>query len=177
MSSKFKERKENRPLIVLIAAFIVMGAAIMAATLLPGIEKNTEVSAASEKGNLVVDTNATSTEDDLSKVYEILKDRNVYFSGIQDCNVTKETNISLENLKENEEIFMTYTIYDEAENVIFSTDLIPSGQAVNFEVAQYLCEGEHNLKVFAQPYYPTEAAEGGYLPLTSTSNMVKVTVL
>ncbi len=107
-------------------------------------------------------------------VEEQLADRQVYFSGVGDETLAYDTEISLDNLPENEDFMMKYVItdLDSGENV-FETGLIPSGECVKWIPGHSLGEGEHHLNFHIAPYYPQGDQ---YLPLTSANNEVTFTI-
>ena len=126
---------------------------------------------------LGLDTRATASKDTLS-LEDALKDRQVYFSGIEDTCVNSNTVVYLENAAENEDIYMVYQIIDKDTGAVYEiTDLIPAGEHVEWEPADYLTEGEHTLIFNEMPYFAWEGSETGYVQLTQANNEVVFTVL
>ncbi len=131
----------------------------------------------SKGGNLVIDTRSSAEGTEKSSLAEALEDRQVYFAGIEDCVISGNTDIYLENVSENEDILMKYDIVDkDTGNVLESTDLIPSGEHVAWNAGSVLSEGEHTLIFRQSPYFPWDEAESGYVPLTQANNEVIVTI-
>lgn len=127
-----------------------------------------------EPNSMQVDSRATNISQ--SKKENILEGRNVYFSGIEDAVINKQTVVQLDNMKENEDFYMTYEIYDKSTGVlIFKTDLIPSGQWINWVPGESLDIGEHILDIKQIPYY--EHSKGDFKSLTQGCNTVVFTIV
>lgn len=126
----------------------------------------------SEPKNMRVDTRST-TEEVIEEGVD-LSERNIFFAGIEDASIRIGSVIALENLKENEDFLMKYTLYNEEDDLIYETDLIPAGQHVNWEPSVNLKPGEHKISFVEQPYLENE---GEYIPLTSGRNIVNITIL
>ena len=104
-----------------------------------------------------------------------LADRNVYFAGYVDATLSKTSTVALENLPENEEFYLKYTVTNiDTNEVVFETNLIPSGQCVMWTPGETLEVGTYNLQLLASPYYEKE--DGSFLPLTAGSNVVQYTI-
>lgn len=128
--------------------------------------------APAKEGNLTIDTRSGEKEEEAS-LADVLKDRQVFFSGIEDAVISKETKVYLENPKENQDILMKYEVIDkESGEVVETTDLIPAGESVTWMAGEVLTIGEHTLIFHEMPYYPWEEAENGYYPLTQGNNEV-----
>ena len=126
---------------------------------------------------LGLDTRATASKD-RTTLDEALKDKQVYFSGIEDTNVTDNTVVYLENAEENEGIYMVYQIIDKETGEIYEiTDLIPAGEHVEWMPTEDLYEGEHTLLFIETPFFAWEESETGYVQLTQANNEVVFTVL
>jgi len=136
------------------------------------LEKQTEAAS-----YLNLDTRATTSKDRTS-LNEVLKDRQVYFSGIEDSSVNENTVVYLENAPENEDIYMVYKIIDKETGDIYEvTDLIPAGEHVEWEPSLILPKGEHTLIFNETPYFKWDESETGYVQLTQANNEVVFTVL
>ena len=123
--------------------------------------------------NLVIDTRAT---DEAKKAENPLADRQVYFAGIEDTVVSKTDTIELENLPANEDFVMRYVITDlDTNEQIYETDLIPSGEHVNWTPAETLPPGTYNIAFTEIPFYPT-GADDEFIPLTQGRNVIKLIV-
>lgn len=134
--------------------------------------ENIQITSSSTENNLVVDERATIERRD---PYKALSNRQVYYAGIEDCTVNKNTVIYLENLEDNGDILMKYDIYVGDEKV-FETDLIPSGNHVEWKPSDSLKSGKtYKINLQQTPYYPLE--NGEYLSLTSPINTVNITIL
>lgn len=158
---------------ILIIIIVVLSAALIgiSAVFISYVFKSQQNAERIQSANLTIDTNATDEEK--KQEQDPLAGRMVFFAGIEDCSVNSQSVIYLENLAENEDFLMRYEVY-EGDNLVFETDLIPSGKYVEWKAAENLTEGEHNLKFKEIPYYPTN---GDYTELTSGVNEVTITVL
>lgn len=103
-----------------------------------------------------------------------LEDRKVFFYGYDDKTITKTTTIALCNPKENLDFYMMYEILDEKGNVVFETDLIPSGQSLIWVPGETLSVGEHKLSFLYVPYY--QNSDGTWRKLTSGNCEVTYTI-
>ena len=163
--------KEKKVLMCLIIA-----SALIAGFLLGYFrEKSPKETSAEPTGaaNLVVDTSATDEEATTAEA--ALKDRNVYFAGLDNMTVDKDTVIRLENLKENEDILISYSIVDTGTGQeLFKTDLIPSGMHVDWKPSEYLDEGVYELSYNQNPVWM--AKEGEYISLTCANNVATLTL-
>ncbi len=123
---------------------------------------------------VVIDTRATQISE-VDKVKDKVKDRNVYFAGIDNAVLDMESRVKLENLPENEDFYMSYTVTnDDTGEVVYNTDLIPSGSHVAWIAGETLGKGEFNLSFLATPYVISD--EGEAIALTSGNNKVKLTI-
>lgn len=127
----------------------------------------------------VVDTSNNNVRIDKRSSDEVpkgpLSDRQVYFSGINDADVSAKTVVYLENLPENDDFYMTYQIEDkETGEIVFETDLIPSGEHVEWVIGDSLSVGEHKLIFHEKPYWEDET--GNWIALTSGNNEATFTV-
>lgn len=125
--------------------------------------------------NLTLDTNAN----DEKELQNPLSSRNVYFAGIDNSTCGPNTVIYLENLEENEDFLMKYQIYELEEDgskgeQLFETDLIPSGQHVNWKPAETLTPGVHNVTFVELPFMPQGE---DFIPLTAGENNVVLTIV
>lgn len=139
----------------------------------------TEVTNITEKHSngsvFIIDDRSVAKEDATQAIEDKLNNRSVYFAGYVDAKITKTSTVALENLPENEDFFLKYTITDSVTNdVVFETDLIASGQCVVWTPGESLEEGTHELQFLASPYYQDE--NGIFVPLTAGSSTVKYTI-
>ena len=124
---------------------------------------------------LVIDDGAVDKSEAVQKQENPLADRQVFFAGYVDATISKTDTVALENLPENEDFLMKYTITNvEDGSLIFETGLIPSGQCVVWTPGETLEAGTYELQFLANPYY--EQVDGNFLPLTAGSNNVIYTI-
>ncbi len=126
------------------------------------------------QGGLVVDTRATDARTAEPEA-DPLSGRNVYFSGIEDAVISRETVVQLDNREENLDFLLRYEIYDGDGSLVFETGLIPSGQHVDWVPGETLEAGEHTLSFLQIPYYVDGAGE--YVGLTQGSCQVTLAIL
>ncbi len=128
--------------------------------------------------NFKIDTSAKT----MKEANKQLVDREVFFAGIQDGALAKSSPILLKNPDSNNDIFMMYTILDEdTGNVIYETDLIKAGCAVEWVPGEILGVGEHHLIFSEQPYYCMDTnqvlSKDTLLPLVTGNNSVTIQVV
>ena len=122
------------------------------------------------KGGVVLDDRSNS-DPTQQTVNEELANRQVYFSGIDDATISKQTVVYLENLPENGDFLMQYEITDtDTGKVIEKTGLIPSGEHVDWIPGETLEAGEYHLNFREIPYY--QIGEDDYMTLTTGNNQV-----
>ena len=169
------KEKNNKPLIITVVTTLVIVILILLLLLVKGCNNNTDTNIGFTnviENNLSIADNAN---DEYEKPESILEGRNVYFAGIADTTVGTNTNVYLENLPENDDIYMKYKIINaDTKDVIYETDLIPSGKHVTWKCAEDLQEGENHLVIEESPYYPTGT---GYMLLTTGKNEVTFTFI
>lgn len=164
------ERKQDFKKYIIMALTGILIAVVVIGTSL-SISVNTK--SESEKGTLTVDTRATAenTEENVNP----LASRNVYFAGIEDSTIKPTSIIELENLSENEDFLMKYTIKDAStQKVVFETDLIPSGEHINWVAGEDLEPGTYDLLFLEEPY---ALIGNDYIPLTAGQNKVTITII
>lgn len=129
----------------------------------------------SSPGGMVVDTRAAQDGGGES-AENPLAGRSVYFSGIEDAAIGRETVVQLDNREENLDFLLRYEIYDAGTgDLVFETDLIPSGQHIDWVPGETLEPGEYTLDFLQIPYYPDPSGE--YISLTQGSNQVTLAIL
>ncbi len=97
-------------------------------------------------------------------------------SGIEDTVIGPETVVQLDNREENIDFLLRYEIYDTGTGeLVFETDLIPSGQHIDWVPGETLEPGEYTLNFLQIPYYPDPSGE--YVALTQGSNQVNLAIL
>ena len=95
-----------------------------------------------------------------------LSGRNVFFAGYADATLTKTTTVALENLPDNEDFLMKYTVINtEDGTVVFETNLIQSGQCVAWMPGETLEPGVYNLQILQSPYFLVDGEN--FIPLTA----------
>ena len=170
----------------IIAAFIAMAvgivgmvSAVRKAALMRNMEMETIMQDAGMPGEaktmaLMVDTRAKSGEKEGGGLIDILTDRQVYFAGLEDAVIAKDTEIFLENMEENGDILLQYEICDKATGeVLETTGLIPAGEHVAWTPGETMESGTYTLSFHEKPFYPYE---GEYVALTQGNNEVKITI-
>ena len=125
--------------------------------------------------NLTIDTAAAEEHETVTPVSA----RNVYFAGIDNSTCNGDTIVYLENLPENEDFLMKYEIYTLTEDgqrkdMVYETDLIPSGKHVNWKPAEDLGVGIHQVAFVEQPFMRSGE---DYIPLTAGENQVVLTIV
>ena len=95
-----------------------------------------------------------------------LSGRNVFFAGYADATLTKTTTVALENLPDNEDFLMKYTVINIADDsVVFETNLIRAGQCVVWVPGEELEPGTYQFRILQSPYY--QSGEDEFIPLTA----------
>ena len=93
-----------------------------------------------------------------------LSGRNVFFAGYADATLTKTTTVALENLPDNEDFLMKYTVINTADDsVVFETNLIRAGQCVVWVPGEELEPGTYQFRILQSPYYQSRDDE--FIPL------------
>ncbi len=173
-NSKNGKRIDKKVIIVMVIIGLICNAVLMIAGNLSKKSVEEQIEA---YDRLSLDTRASKESVEENSLAYALADRQVYFSGIEDCDITENTTIYLENDKENEDIFMRYQISDKETGEVYEvTDLIPAGEHVEWVPGECLAKGEHTLLFNQAPFFSWEEAESGYVPLTQANNEVVVTV-
>lgn len=114
-------------------------------------------------------------DDKLTDTKTPLADRQVYFAGYDDFAVGPGNIIYLENMPENEDIFIAYEIYI-GDELVHKTGLIPSGQYSEWEPASEVEPGEYDISIKNIPYYSYNGKD--YFTLSfQPSNTVHMTVV
>ena len=95
-----------------------------------------------------------------------LSGRNVFFAGYADATLTTTTTVALENLPDNEDFLMKYTVINIADDsVVFETNLIRAGQCVVWVPGEELEPGTYQFRILQSPYY--QSGEDEFVPLTA----------
>ena len=83
-------------------------------------------------------------------------------------------NTFLTNPKDNgKDIFIEFVV-SEDENVVYSSELVPSGEGIDVDLSQFLTEGDHDVTVTMNPYL---LYEGEYLRCpVNNAQSVKVSI-
>lgn len=170
------EKKKNRENLVKIILAVLAAVVTLAgiAAFLISSKGHGDGEPIPGQGGLVVDTRATDIQAAESEA-DPLAGRNVYFSGIEDAAISRETVVQLDNREENLDFLLRYEIYDGDGELVFETDLIPSGQHVDWVPGETLGVGVHTLSFLQIPYYVDGAGE--YVSLTQGSCQVTLAIL
>lgn len=98
--------------------------------------------------------------------------RYVTYEGLS--GVWSDGNTFLTNPKDNgNDIFIEFVV-SEDENVVYSSDLVPSGEGIDVDLSQFLPEGDHDVTVTMNPYL---LYEGEYLRCpVNNAQSVKVSI-
>lgn len=171
MGKKENRKKWRKVLPAVLTAVVIL--TVIAAFFLGRTQRGGE--AESSPGGMVVDTRAAQDGGGES-AENPLAGRNVYFSGIEDAAIGRETVVRLDNREENLDFLLRYEIYDAGTGkLVFETDLIPSGQHIDWVPGETLEPGEYTLDFLQIPYYPDPSGE--YVGLTQGSNQVTLAIL
>ena len=166
-----KSFKDMLPMILgIIAGFIVI------AGILALIKHNLESEGQTEPthGSMMLDTRADRAGEDGNELADLLADREVYFAGIEDAEISDSTEILLENMKENDDILMQYIITDKDTGEVYEeTGLIPAGSHIAWVPGKQLKSGSYTLIFHEKPFYPYE---GDMIALTQGNNEVTITI-
>lgn len=168
---KKRKNRGNLAKIILAVLAAVVALAVIAAFC---ISSRGHDSGTVSTGGLVVDTRATDAQA-AEPDADPLAGRNVYFSGIEDTAISRETVVQLDNREENLDFLLRYEIYDGDGELVFETDLIPSGQHVDWVPGETLGAGVHTLSFLQIPYYVDGAGE--FIGLTQGSCQVTLAIL
>ena len=120
---------------------------------------------------MIVDTRSEKNQDTDNP----LKDRTVSFVGLNDAILQEGGVIVLENLPENKDFYMKYEVTDNNSNkVVFETDLIESGNHIDWVPSETMKKGEYHLSFLQIPFW--KSPDGSFIPLTSGNNEITVTL-
>ena len=116
----------------------------------PDNANNSSISASIQIDNRVK-TDKGST---ISNTSSALEKREVLFTGIPSSVINKSTKVHLDNNELNDDIYLKYKVINkDTEEVLFETDLIPSGQFVEWIPGDSgLHEGKNNILFVETPY-------------------------
>lgn len=161
--------KVSKKAIILAAIIAILIAAIV---LLSGyiIYQKTQ-----EPDTLPTQQELVDTRPGADKKENPIMGRNVFFVGLEDKTIAPGEAIYLENVASNEDFVMKFEVKDlDTGNIVFTTDLIPSGKMVEWIPSENLSAGAHRLAVLQSPYYIAE--DGSKTPLTAGNNEVTLTI-
>lgn len=178
------ETKRERRKRTLVGTIILALIVIIIILLLRSCGEKNEAPSTSQA--VTIDTSAEDQKDIV--VDNPLADRSVFFSGIVDSTISKTGSIQLLNDERNEDFYMTFTVIDtkntkseEDDEVVYESDLVPSGQAIYWVPGEYLEEGEYHLNFKETPYYFTvgtpETNPNDYITLSVGNNTVTITII
>ncbi len=160
--------------LIICAAIVYMtlkknGISLFAQTAAP---ENNTIQISSYNADFVsVDGNLT----DVRVSDDPLSNRQVYYAGFDDFTVGEGNVVYLENLRENEDIFMAYEIY-VGDELIHKTGLIPSGQYSEWIPATDMNAGTYQISIKNVPYYSYNGTDYfvlAYQPI----NTVQMTII
>lgn len=157
-----KENKNSRRVGFIIAEVVIL--LLMAVCVFLMCQRPKEVVVTSEGNNIGLDT--TQTDE-----VEVEADQDfIYFTGFDDISVEAGGTMDLPCNESNADgdIYMTYQILEDGE-VVYETGLIEAGNHVEFNVAEVLGAGEHEITLHEQPYQVTDSEKE-----LSTENMEKL---
>ncbi len=152
--------KRNKNLNFIAIVFFILGLALMMGVLGAFIYNAVIVNPNPIRGkktvdvspyNIGIDNNLTAERESTAS---ILSDRQVYYAGLEDCTVGPDSIVYLENLKENNDIYMAYRISVDGV-VIHETGLIPAGEFSKWTPSDVLNPGQYELSIRNIPYYDT----------------------
>lgn len=115
-----------------------------------------------------------ATDEDLKNAQEFLETQTINFPGYDDFVANKESVMNLINPKENGVFYIKYILKVD-NNIIYETDLIPSGEHIDIKPATYLNKGTYTLNIVEEPYY--EVKPNNFLALTSATNQINITII
>ena len=126
------------------------------------------------RGNIVIDSRQKDMKAKEGALPD-LSERFICFAGYEDCSVGEGERMVLVNLPENEDIYIAYTVYlADTGEAVFETDLIASGNSVEWTVGEDLEPGEHRLSLYQVPYIRDN--HGNFVELISASNEMTIFV-
>ncbi|MCR4655160.1 MAG: hypothetical protein K5770_02880 [Lachnospiraceae bacterium] len=132
------------------------------------------VTVTENRGSIVLDDQAT--DEKRVNAMDELSDRYVVFAGMSGETIDRKSTVILENVGENERIYMKFIITDKLSGEVYKeTDLIPAGQHMEWIPGEKLEKGEYELYFCQKPYYLI--GEDDYMELTVGNNLVKYTIV
>lgn len=170
-----EEKKKNKILILILIIVLLL---ICACYIIYYQYKDRQRMKASMNNPTVVIDNSIADiplDDKLTDSTNPLADRQVYFAGYDDFTVGPDNCIYLENLPENEDIFIAYEIYI-GDELIHKTGLIPSGQYSEWIPADTMKPGEYDISIKNVPYYSYNGEDYSTLSF-QPSNTVHMTIV
>ena len=164
--------------VTLIIAVVIVIAALVGLLVFKAVNPSLFEKQA-EKIGLEIKTVEMSADGNLTSQKEAvtnpLDGRQVYYAGLEDCVVNSDSVVYLENLKENDDIFMAYEISTNGEK-IYETGLIPSGNYSKWTPSEVLTPGTYELSIKNIPYY--DLGDGNYEQLAyQPVNVINMTVV
>ena len=124
----------------------------------------------------IIDDRSQSKADAVEAQKNPLSGRNVFFAGYADATINKNTTIALENLPDNEDFLIKYTIINtEDGSIVFETNLVQAGQCVVWVPGETLEAGVYNLQFLQSPYW--HDGNGNFTPLTAGTTDVCDTIV
>lgn len=137
-----------------------------------GCGKKTDKVVFEETQGMVIDSRSTSEK--VAEVNNPLSSRQIFFAGFDDIYASEESVVCLENLPENDDFFIRYEILmkrGDKEKLVFETDLIPSGEHIEWIPSESLEPGDYDLTFVQTPYVEIN---GKWTELTTAGNDVKL---
>jgi len=172
------EKKDTRKKIAIGAAFAAL-IVIIIILLLRSCGKPSEPE--NNKSHAITIDTAAEDKKDIVKE-DPLAGRDVFFSGIVDSSISKTGSIQLLNDERNEDFYMTFTVINkDTDEVVYESELVPSGQAIYWVPGEYLEPGTYNLNFKETPYYfPSGSPEvdpEDFMTLSVGNNTVTITII
>lgn len=169
-------KKNNVATILICFAIVLLGIVVAVLGLLIINKPKSRGYEGIAQAGIAIDNNATTKKVD-NPVINPLANRQVYFAGISDCIIGKENVIYLENPTENEDIYISYRISDsKTDEIIFETNLIPSGERVIWNPSECLTPGDYTLNFTQIPYWRADE-KSEWQTLTNGNNAVNITLV
>ena len=182
-----KIEKENKRTIVIVIVIVSILVALLSALIAYKILSNNGIypfgigAPKAEDTTIQVSSyNAdfVSVDDSLTEIRmsdDPLSNRQVYYAGFDDFTVGEGNIVYLENLRENDDIFMAYEIYI-GDELIHKTGLIPSGQYSEWIPASDVDAGTYQISIKNVPYYSYNGTDYFVLAYQPV-NTVQMTVI
>ena len=152
--NKLKENKIAQIVVIAAAVAFITASAIYFGAVKPALAKGNAQVITNEAPAVSLDTREAKKDLDINP----FAGRYVTYEGITGGQSKGST--FLVNPEDNgEDIFIEFVV-SENENILYSSELVPSGQGLDVDFGNFLSEGEHEVIVSMNPYL---LYEGEYL--------------